>query len=735
MAAISMHAIMRVFLFVISISSTIPQNKPERDYYDYEENPSFYQENPKDKWDFHRTSSTTSTYEKSESSSQNAARERRGIVENEDIYEGGIVENPDFYEEFPEVPPDSLVNSSSTPAPIISTTSIPFQDDDNMSHSELVYAKFHTSNLTVDLEWDDQTKKSVKLQTISDKYCFYKGSFKDDPKSAILITGCENELQGIQIQSALFGDALATTMNGTIEIVIGEDLTDDMVDNPEFFDETRQPEDYDYMEDTAYYEEYHKSMEQSKPQERAKRMIVDNEDFYKDFPDDASGFDLGVLPSVIEIPLIIYAAKSFRNRKQDAESLILQAELILNHRSLRTKFKLKTEIQDLDTNIDKITKDAMRQFSRELPNKNIKKGTVHILITQSEGGALGLAKVNSICGKNNRYATGMVRWNQDEVRTGQTFAHEIAHTFGVFHDFHTPKQGRQRTCGPRKSVGGIDNQIMNYGRPRHSTWSECSNEDFENYYTRVYASEGFCLDVITGPDTSETHAVHCGGHTASSCEYCPQGKGKAWCNGQCFWHNNKCQSISDLSLSNYIGAKDVFGDCGNANNFVFTKYGQDFCCCENGCCFDRCVKEKPPKECLRGTNAEWKYNFILGYFQAVKKVSSEDSICDRYYDDIGNGKCDHHLYNSACNFDGGDCDYDFAPDYYDYHLEEYYAQYNYDEGAGYETPVVKDYGDGYAYYDEDDEEYKDYAAYNDVEYKEYAAYNDVEYKEYAVNYN
>ena len=29
----------------------------------------------------------------------------------------------------------------------------------------------------------------------------------------------------------------------------------------------------------------------------------------------------------------------------------------------------------------------------------------------------------------------------------------------------------------------------------------------------------------------------CGGHHASSCENCPQGKGEKWCNGDCLWDN------------------------------------------------------------------------------------------------------------------------------------------------------------------------------------------------------
>ena len=30
--------------------------------------------------------------------------------------------------------------------------------------------------------------------------------------------------------------------------------------------------------------------------------------------------------------------------------------------------------------------------------------------------------------------------------------------------------------------------------------------------------------------------VNCGGHTAQSCAYCPQGNGHYWCNGDCQWN-------------------------------------------------------------------------------------------------------------------------------------------------------------------------------------------------------
>ena len=36
--------------------------------------------------------------------------------------------------------------------------------------------------------------------------------------------------------------------------------------------------------------------------------------------------------------------------------------------------------------------------------------------------------------------------------------------------------------------------------------------------------------------------VVCGGHSAASCDLCPQGNGAAWCNGECTWLDNECTS-------------------------------------------------------------------------------------------------------------------------------------------------------------------------------------------------
>ena len=90
--------------------------------------------------------------------------------------------------------------------------------------------------------------------------------------------------------------------------------------------------------------------------------------------------------------------------------------------------------------------------------------------------------------------------NRKLSEIAEVFAHEVGHIIGIYHDFDSnqnkPQITRNRNCGPPKREGGNDNNIMNYGDPRQHIWSDCSNEDFQNYYiaiTSLYNGR-FCLE-------------------------------------------------------------------------------------------------------------------------------------------------------------------------------------------------------------------------------------------------
>ncbi len=99
-----------------------------------------------------------------------------------------------------------------------------------------------------------------------------------------------------------------------------------------------------------------------------------------------------------------------------------------------------------------------------------------------------------------RNANGIIQWYSNAIETAANFAHDAAHTLGMFHDFDSPSDWpgrtfspRNWTCGSAKTEGG--GQIMNYGTPRQTTWSSCSNYDFKEYYEKIVQSNGkFCLN-------------------------------------------------------------------------------------------------------------------------------------------------------------------------------------------------------------------------------------------------
>ena len=54
--------------------------------------------------------------------------------------------------------------------------------------------------------------------------------------------------------------------------------------------------------------------------------------------------------------------------------------------------------------------------------------------------------------------------------------------------------------------------------------------------------------------------VNCGGHTAKTCQECPQGLGRLWCNGDCQWLDNQCQAQVITTTTPWM---KQCGHCGN----------------------------------------------------------------------------------------------------------------------------------------------------------------------------
>ena len=93
---------------------------------------------------------------------------------------------------------------------------------------ELVGFKFNENKAM--LEWSNNIETTVELETTSFEDCIYEGTFTEEQDSAILVTGCENEVKNIQIQSLLFGDIVASSFNGKVKLLTGTDHLHDIIE-------------------------------------------------------------------------------------------------------------------------------------------------------------------------------------------------------------------------------------------------------------------------------------------------------------------------------------------------------------------------------------------------------------------------------------------------------------------------------------------------------------------------
>ena len=65
------------------------------------------------------------------------------------------------------------------------------------------------------------------------------------------------------------------------------------------------------------------------------------------------------------------------------------------------------------------------------------------------------------------------------------------------------------------------------------------------------------------------------------------------------------------------GPSDFGAPCPSPSYNEYRQSGKDYCCCSDGCCWDKCVSSQPPVDCLQGVSGgEWTYSVKLGYFQA-----------------------------------------------------------------------------------------------------------------------
>ena len=79
---------------------------------------------------------------------------------------------------------------------------------------------------------------------------------------------------------------------------------------------------------------------------------------------------------------------------------------------------------------------------------------------------------------------------------------------------------------------------------------------------------------------------------------------------------------SDFSGNLHLltGPSDVGGQCPSPS-YKYTYEGVDYCCCGDGCCWDKCTYTTPPIDCLENVpNSQWIYSQELGYYRGFVTI-------------------------------------------------------------------------------------------------------------------
>jgi len=168
------------------------------------------------------------------------------------------------------------------------------------------------------------------------------------------------------------------------------------------------------------------------------------------------------------------------------------------------------------------------------------------------GGAAGIAYVGAVCG--GAYGVNInehINWpGRAEWVTGRTYAHELGHNLGMWHDFDS-KHGGNNSPG---SGGSCDGQgLMSYGSCNPSCrdsqmpdrWSSCSVSDFEKTFK---SSTHRCLALGQGDTPNPEAGCTCNGHIQRGLGEC---QNQAGCGNWCYVNEGNTCSYSYRS---YIGS-------------------------------------------------------------------------------------------------------------------------------------------------------------------------------------
>jgi len=246
----------------------------------------------------------------------------------------------------------------------------------------------------------------------------------------------------------------------------------------------------------------------------------------------------GPLPSTVVLKtdikydnsLLEHFGYSHEKTKDWIKDVVQLTKPMMSHNSLSIKVAL--EIGEI-SHIDETLEADNHTIYYLAQTKNHKSLTSYFCKDNRRRGPTGIAFRGSAC---NMWAVNINELSTYSDReTAKTFAHELGHNIGMYHDFHESHGGHHGKC---------DHQgLMSYGQ-YPTQWSSCSDNDFTTWWKE---KGHVCLKKTT----DKHHGVTCGNHEASNCGGCPQGHGARWCHGDCRWWHGQCVARSGTGWGNW----------------------------------------------------------------------------------------------------------------------------------------------------------------------------------------
>ena len=215
--------------------------------------------------------------------------------------------------------------------------------------SKLELFEIDESETSAKLKWSDHKSAKIQLKRISEIDCFYEGSFKEEENSHVFVTGCDNQVRNVQIQSAIFGDFYGTSKNATPYEVTE---THSPLKNP---DETKIKNVIEGRE--------------------IESVCIDGEcinPFWNPTLSPDVSFDGQHFPYFMWIKVKIYVSPSWQQidpTQQRLRGMVEHANLMFKHRSLKPAFNIKDKLEIIPTEHDFIVgSDGNYQGYRNLKN-------------------------------------------------------------------------------------------------------------------------------------------------------------------------------------------------------------------------------------------------------------------------------------------------------------------------------------------------------------------------------